>query len=126
MKRIDIDNLNNLTTQLLDELKILPQIYENNEEPSKDKTFFQYVRNETKVLFDMLDEWEKLAEDFVLQRRSGVHLHQIQATKNNMQTLILHSYYKDVRKRRYMEIYKSCKFIFQQVLKELSNEGSTD
>ena len=81
MKRIDIDNLNNLTTQLLDELKILPQIYENNEEPSKDKTFFQYVRNETKVLFDMLDEWEKLAEDFVLQRSSGVHLHQIQATR---------------------------------------------
>lgn len=121
-----MEKLGALTKELLNELNELQQIYENGKEPSKDKTFFQHVRNETKVLFDMLDEWEKLAEDFVLQRSSGVHLHQIQATKDNMQTLILHSYYKDVRKRRYMEIYKSCKFIFQQVLKELSNERSTD
>lgn len=129
MKRLEIiklDNLDNLTKLLLDELIKLKAIFENEEQSRKDASFFEYVKNETKQLFQLLDEWEKVATHFVTIQKLSLHKQQIEATKDNMRTLILHSYYKDVRKRRYMEIYKSCQFIFQQIIKEFSDERPTN
>lgn len=121
-----MEKLGALTKELLNELNELQQIYENGKEPSKDKTFFQYVKKETESLYDKLDKWEKFATDLIKRGKLVLHLSQIEATKDNMTALIMHSYYKDVRKRRYMDIYKSCQFIFQQLLKELTNERSID
>lgn len=126
MEIIKLDNLDNLTKLLLDELIKLKAIFENEEQSRKDASFFEYVKNETKQLFQLLDEWEKVATHFVTIQKLSLHKQQIEATKDNMRTLILHSYYKDVRKRRYMEIYKSCQFIFQQIIKEFSDERPTN
>lgn len=114
-----MDPLIELTKKVIQHLEDLLVIFENGEEPSKDKAFFHYVQSETKPIFLAIEEWEQLAKTALEQKRiTTLHLEQITSTKDNMTALILHSYYKDVRKRRYMEINKSCHYIFQHILKE--------
>lgn len=106
------------TEQLMHQLNELKNTYEEGKEPAKDRAFFLYVKQETEPIFHLLDEWEALAIDLINKQQISIHEQQIHATKDNMKRLMMHSYYADVRKRRYMDIYKSCKYIFNQLLKE--------
>lgn len=111
-------SLTQLTNFLMDELHRLKDIF-YEEKTSLDKNvFFNYVQKDSKKIFDTLTEWETDALDYVKLNKSKVTFQQIIATKENIELIILHSYYKDIRKRRYMEYYTSSLL----VLKLLSNE----
>jgi len=101
----------------LDELKLK---FEQNEKPATNKEFFLQMKKETNPIFNLLEYWEKTAFHFVQNESSLLGKEQIAATKENMESLILHSYYIDVRKRRYFDMYRSCHYIFNQLLRELT------
>src|SRR5690625_7219527 len=104
-----MQRLTELTTKLVKQLESLKQRYEkNDEQPKNDRAFFEFVKNETEPIFTLIEEWEGLAQKFVEQQGSFLHWHQITSTRENMEALLLHSYYIDTRKRSYMESYKSC------------------
>jgi len=84
--------------------------------------FFTYVKNNSKEIFAILDEWVNLLSELNEQGNSVINQAIIESTKDNMNALIMHSYYKDVRRRRYMEINRSCIYTYQSVLKELTDE----
>lgn len=108
------------TEKLLEEVNQCQDRFLSGEKPEKNREFFNAIRKEADETFNLLDGWVKQATVLVEQKEIKVlHLQQIEATKENVESLVLHSYYKDTRKRRFIEIYKSCYYIFAQVLKEL-------
>src|SRR5690625_1001661 len=117
-----MDNLQILTEQLLNHLSVLKEKFENNEPPSSNRSFFLFVKEETTSVFQLLEKWEKITLETIQNQNSSLHPQQITSTKENMEALLLHSYYIDVRKRRYMEMNKSCRYIFNQLIKELEDE----
>lgn len=111
-------NLVTITKELSNYLDTLKRMFEQNEKPKADKDFFQFVKGETVPYFDLLEKWEQLALLAIQKQKSILQPQQITSTKENMEALILHSYYVDIRKRQYMEINKSCHYIFNQLIKE--------
>lgn len=92
-------------------------------EPENTSEFFDFVKSETEPIFVLVKEWERLLAEESAQDRMIIPENIILSTKDNMTALIMHSFYKDVRRRRYMEIKRSCLYTFQSVLKELDNES---
>src|SRR5690625_5747269 len=111
-------SLAQLNNFLMDELNRLKDIFYEEKSTLEKNEFFNYVRKDSELIFDSLTKWEHAALDFVKLNKSKVAFQQIIATKENIELIILHSYYKDIRKRRYMEYYSSSLL----VLKLLSNE----
>ncbi|APC48469.1 DUF1798 family protein [Virgibacillus halodenitrificans] len=114
-------DLQDITKTLKHHLIFLKHKYEMNEPPAsmRDKAFFQQVKEETNPIYDLLEEWEALGLQTVKERKVNVHPHQITSTKENMELVLLHSYYVDVRRKRYMELYNSITYIFDQLIEEL-------
>ncbi len=104
-----------LTAYLMDELHHLKDIFYSEEKSLDKNAYFQHVKNKTTPIFDALNEWETLALDYVKSSKGMVTFQQIVATKENLEMIILHSYYKDIRKRRYMEYYSSCLYVLKQL-----------
>src|SRR5690554_473215 len=122
-----MNQLVELTGKLITYLDDFKVIFHDDEiKPSKDEAFFRFVQQETKPYFSHIDAWEKHAKKAWKEKLISLQLTQIESTRDNFTTLILHSYYKDVRKRRYMEINKSCFYILQQILKEIHHERQID
>ncbi|MFC3038898.1 DUF1798 family protein [Virgibacillus xinjiangensis] len=113
--------LNLLIEQLKQHLNRLKDRFEKVEPPEnkKDKEFFHMVKTETSPVYELLEEWEEKSLDLVKGRKVDVHPHQVTSTRENMELLLLHSYYIDVRRKRYMELYKSIHYVFDQLLREL-------
>jgi|SRR5690625_2127450 len=109
-----------VTEQLIQLLDTLEETFREEREVERDRNYFHYVKNETNDYFILLDEWEKAALALAEEGRTKVYPEQISTTIENMKTLIMHSYYQDVRKRRYMEIKKSCHYIFILSIEEMN------
>lgn len=119
-------SLKEQTEQLKKHLDLLKGKFEENDPPEhiSDKKFFLKMKEETAPIYQLLEEWEKEALEFIKNKHVRIYPHQINATKENVELILLHSYYVDIRKRIYMEYYKSSHYIFDQILSEIhSGEG---
>ncbi|ENH97307.1 hypothetical protein J416_04793 [Gracilibacillus halophilus YIM-C55.5] len=119
-------SLQNQTNELRSSLEKLRQHYITHDKPEnkKDPDFFQYVKEETTPLFEHIDQWQKEAEKFVQHREVNVHPQQVEDTAENVKLLLLHSYYIDVRRKRYMELYHSVLYVFQLIENDIANNPS--
>lgn len=113
----DIFQLTKKIKHTIDQLSDV--FFREGEPPSmNDKTFFLQMKEETASMYELLKQWEEQALQEVKLRNIDVHPHQVHATAENIELLILHSYYKDIRKRRYMEYHNSSHYVCNQVLSE--------
>jgi len=110
------------TQQLKQRLDNLKERYEEHDPPKnrRDKDFFEMVKQETTPVYQLLIEWEDLALASIKNREVDVHPHQVTSTKENMELVLMHSYYIDARHKRYMELNHSIHYIFDQIINELS------
>jgi len=121
-----LKTLYDLTTQLRDELEQLKTRYETGvKKDVTDHAYFAYVQNETEYLFTLLSNWQRCANDSIQDLRKTVFPQQITATYDNIKALILHSYYRDVRERQYMKIYKACHYVIQKIIQVIEDERKT-
>lgn len=111
-----MQNFKDITKRLIQALPELEETYRNDVKVERSKEFFNDVKEQTMEYFSLLDAWEESAYKLVREGRIDIFPQQIDATKENMQALMMHSYYKDVRKRKYMEIKQACHYIFMQSL----------
>ncbi|RFA37273.1 hypothetical protein CAI16_02005 [Virgibacillus dokdonensis] len=109
------------TNKLQQNLYQLKEKFEHTNPPEdrKDRALFLKVKEETTPIYQLLERWEKEALQLVQERKVNVHPHQIVSTRENMELLLLHSYYIDVKRKRYFELYKSIQYIFDQLMREL-------
>lgn len=113
------------TEQLKQQLDALKTIYEIDGDPvdMKDKHFFLSVKEATLPFYTLIESWEEATLEIVKERTVNLHPHQIASTRENYELILMHSYYKDVKRKRYMELNYSIHYIFDQLLEELrSNE----
>ncbi|QDP40423.1 DUF1798 family protein [Radiobacillus deserti] len=108
------------------DLQHLHTYYETHEKPEnkRDPAFFEYVKEETTPIYKKIKAWEQEALAFVKDREVRVHPQQVASTAENLELLLMHSYYIDVRKKRYMELYKSVEYVFDLLLKDLRAKNS--
>lgn len=112
-----------ITKKLITYTEELETVFNDvNIKPENTPAFFQFVKEETNSIFSLLDRWIAILENALEKGTPIVQKNIILSTEDNMKALIMHSYYKDVRRRRYMEIQRSCIYIYQLILKELDNE----
>lgn len=116
---IDV-NLKVTTIRLKEELEILKLNYLEQEKPEhkRDKDFFNYVKEKTMPVFQLNELWEKLALEHVKDRDVRVHPQQVASTKENIDLLLMHSYYIDVKRKRYMELNQSVQYVFDLILED--------
>lgn len=113
--------LSEQTEKLNQYLETLRERFEKGEAPSdrKDREFFNMVKEETTPVYSLLESWETDALAVVKERKASVHPNQIQSTRENMELLLMHSYYLDARRKRYMELYTSIRYVFDLLLDTL-------
>lgn len=114
-------DLKTQTEQLKVYLENLKGVYENTHPPENksDKTYFIKVKENTLPIYELLETWEEQALQEVRARKVNVHPQQVASTKENMELLLMHSYYMDVRRKRYMEMNHSIHYIFDMIIREL-------
>ncbi|HEY4602481.1 MAG TPA: DUF1798 family protein [Cerasibacillus sp.] len=112
-----MNSVNHLTILLKEKLNELCEIYHKGEPPEnrRDTQFFSYVKEETAPIFSLLDEWEQACLNAFENKSINVFPGQIQSTKENMELVIMHSYYIDIRKKRYMSYIQSIEYVFDQI-----------
>ncbi|MBY7143521.1 DUF1798 family protein [Virgibacillus sp. NKC19-3] len=105
-------------------LNNLKDQYENNPPPEnkKDRQLFQKVKKETSPIYELLATWEENALKLIKERKINMHPQQITSTLENMELLLMHSYYIDVKRKRYMELHHSIHYIFDQLLREAESK----
>ncbi|CDQ19537.1 protein of unknown function [Halobacillus karajensis] len=85
----------------------------------KSYEFFNKVKEETSPLFELNNTWLGEAEAFVKDRKTNVHPNQVKSTHENIEMLILHSYYLDVHRKRFKELYQSVHYVLDMILNDL-------
>ena len=117
-------NITEQTEELKRHLIRLKNRFENTTPPEnrRDRDFFQMVKDETSPVYKRLETWEEDVLGIVKERMVNVHPQQIASTRENMELLLMHSYFIDARKKRYMELYNSVIYIFDQLLNELQEK----
>lgn len=113
--------LKNQTVELKRHLNRLKDKYENNEPPEnkKDRQFFLKVKEESTPIYELLAKWEEDSLEIVKERKINAHPQQITSTRENMELLLMHSFYIDVKRKRFMELNNSIAYIFDQLIREL-------
>lgn len=118
------------TTLLLEHIARLKTVFLEEKPPTdfKDRDFFENVKADANPLHMLLNDWEEESLALLKQDTSApVHPHQIVSTRENIELIIMHSHYSDVRERRYMELNISVNYvlgILEDYLKELCEEGA--
>ncbi|WP_017187406.1 DUF1798 family protein, partial [Alkalibacillus haloalkaliphilus] len=77
---------------------------------------FNQVKAETLPLFEKIEKWEEEAQAIV--HKIAIFPNQIKNTKDNLEIMILHSYFHDVRKKRFMELYQSVMYNLDLVIND--------
>lgn len=115
------------TEQLKNHLDFLLDKYESNDPPKSmnDKPFFLEMKEKTAPIYDLLESWEDLALKMVKERKVSLHPHQVISTKENIELLLLHSFYIDAKHRRYMELNQSSHYILNQLLTDIQDKGAS-
>lgn len=110
-----------ITKQLINHIHFLKDQFFVKQLEQDEREYFAQVKKETEPIFSLLKNWEEKSLQYVKQTKSVVHFKQINATKENIELMIIHAYFKDMRKRRFMEYYNSSLYVLQQLEGELSN-----
>lgn len=114
--------------QIKEHLERLKMQFVQSEKPreKKDRALFERVKVETAPLFTLNERWASQAEQYLKDHPGqSVHPLQLKNTKENIELVILHSYYIDVPKKRFMELYNSIHYVLDQLVEGLQKK-STD
>ncbi|SDB90964.1 protein of unknown function [Pelagirhabdus alkalitolerans] len=86
-------------------------------EDIKNIDFFNQVKEETNPMFELAKEWSDIADEQVKARKINIHPSQVQSTQENIELVILHSYYIDVDRKRYFELHQSIDYVLDMAEK---------
>ncbi len=111
-----------LTIELKDQLLQLKSNYYQQEKPQnrRDSDFFNYVKKVTEPTFRLVEEWEEKTAEQVKSRTLRVHPQQVGSTRENVELLLLHSYYIDVKESRYMNLHNSVLYVLDLIIEDVT------
>ncbi|MBO8154994.1 MAG: DUF1798 family protein [Bacillaceae bacterium] len=78
-----------------------------------DREAFVNIKQETEPVFQLIENWETAVSHLIDEL--PIYPNQAANTKDNMELFLMHSYYHDVPKKRFMELYHSILYVFNQI-----------
>ncbi|MGM8213939.1 DUF1798 family protein [Bacillaceae bacterium W0354] len=113
-----LDEFLRLTYEFKDKIitKIYDQYFNGRKFDRKNYDDFYQMKNETKELFDKIDLWDEMANKNV--HRIPLFPNQIKNTVDNLEIMVLHSYFHDVRKKRFIELHQSVLYNLDLILND--------
>lgn len=116
-----MQHIERLTKQLIESLSVLNEQFEAGKNGLLDEFAFPEVKEKSTPIFNNLEEWSESVRSKVKLRQINFPIQLIDTAKVNMKSLIMHSFYFDIRTRQYKEMYRSIKYTFYEILKEVES-----
>lgn len=107
-------------TKTIDQIKQACFSRYNEKEASvklNDREAFKHIQKEVTPHFFLLEEWEKTILSDIRARALPIHPSLIQSTRENMELIIMHSFYHDTTDARFNELVKSVDVVFDMVIR---------
>jgi Mg2+ and Co2+ transporter CorA len=83
--------------------------------------FYKEVRPKFELVMNHANIWKPLAEAWVKEQQPKyIHLSQIESTIDNIEQIVLQSFYKDVNKQRFHNLHHSVEYIIKSIVSELN------
>ncbi|WP_307335463.1 DUF1798 family protein [Metabacillus malikii] len=104
--------------KLLQELMKCKQRFEQLEtKPEKSETYFYHnVKPAFEHIMEIVSLWEPMARKWVLVNKpKNIHTSQIDSTVENIEHIVLQSFYKDTNKQRFQNMYHSVEFVITAI-----------
>lgn len=84
--------------------------------------FYNEVRPAFELVMNQANKWKPLAEAWVKNRKPKyIHLSQIESTIENIEQIVLQSFYKDINKQRFHNLHHSVEYIIKSILAEIDD-----
>lgn len=117
-----MEQLQKQTNELLHQLDYFKTVFAEEKLLIGDQDDFARVKKETLPTLQLLERWSDHTLQLIKQRKLNIHPQQIDATQENYEMFLMHSYFKDIRRRKYIETYRSCVYVFNLIIGELEDE----
>ncbi|WP_110112353.1 YppE family protein [Bacillus sp. CGMCC 1.16541] len=79
--------------------------------------FYMEVKPYVDAFFIELDEWEMVTKKWIQDEKPKyIHLNQITSTIENLHNVVLQSFYKDTREKRFKQMYQANKYVLESIL----------
>nr|WP_281350655.1 YppE family protein [Metabacillus lacus] len=83
--------------------------------------FFSVVKPAVEEADSLIDEWKKKTAQWIKEAAPKyIHISQVEAAAENLEQLVLQSYYKDSKQKRFKNQKESIDYFLQSILDELS------
>ncbi|MGM0873950.1 MAG: DUF1798 family protein [Bacillota bacterium] len=105
--------------QLMDDCKVRFELI--NQKPEKTEAlFFNEVKPTFELVMNHVKAWKPLAEEWIKEQKPKyIHLSQIESTIDNIEQVIMQSFYKDVNNQRFHNLHHSVEYIINSILTEI-------
>lgn len=105
--------------QLIDDCKVRFELI--NQKPEKTEArFYNEVKPTFELVMNHANAWKPLAQAWVKkQKPKYIHLSQIESTIDNIEQVVLQSFYKDVNNQRFHNLHHSVEYIVNSILTEI-------
>ncbi|MGG3192113.1 MULTISPECIES: YppE family protein [Priestia] len=87
------------------------------QEENYEVKFFEEVKPYGDIFFKELDEWASLVTKWLKKERPKyIHVNQVETLKENLQNVVLQSFYPETREKRFKKMYHSNKYVLESIL----------
>ncbi|MGM0522781.1 MAG: DUF1798 family protein [Bacillota bacterium] len=112
-------------TETIDQIKQACFIrYQQDKTPAKlnDRESFSMIKEEVTPQFQLLEQWEEELLTDIKSHALSIHPSLVQSTRENMELIIMHSFYHDTDVKRFNELVKSVDVVIDMVGKVYRND----
>lgn len=112
-------------TETIDQIKRTCLIrYTNGASPAKlnDREAFHVIKEEVTPQFQLMEQWEDELLTDIKTHTLSIHPSLVQSTRENMELIIMHSFYHDTDVKRFNELVKSVDVVLDMVRKVYRND----
>ncbi len=113
---------------LLNDLTECRQRFESfQKKPEKtDEYFFNEVKPTFELIKDKSDIWEQYASEWIKKEKPKyIHQSQIDSATENLEQVVLQSFYKDINKQRFHNLHHSVEYLLSTMLAEIEKKGAS-
>ena len=122
----------NLIKSSLHLLKFLTECKHRFESFQKkpDKTeayFYEQVKPTFELIKEKANDWEQLALEWIKKEKPKyIHPSQIESAMENIEQVVLQSFYKDINKQRFHNLEHSVEYLINTIVDEIEKKGASD
>ncbi|MBM7703315.1 YppE family protein [Metabacillus iocasae] len=89
----------------------------NVHETEAEADFYNEVKPYVDAFFKELDRWEEATKKWIQQAKPQyIHVNQITSTTENLHNVVLQSFYKETREKRFKQMYQANKYVLESIL----------